>query len=142
MSQAPQRAKAARKCCGSNNKKRTVMPQPLDPHQINERVQTCMDVVLDCLEHIDPMEPKADALLKQVKMYTDIALEIARTQLVFVGLRKENQDEPERAGSAVRRFQASFAAAGTRQRMGVAGPASDETITAAITDPDPDGPAA
>ena len=52
---------------------------------------------------------------------------IARIQLVFMGLRKEKTDEPER-GSAVRKYAAAFEANDARRRKASDLPGSLEAV--------------
>lgn len=92
----------------------TALPsRPLDPHNINSRLQNQVAALLTQLEegeHVT-MRERVQALVA-----------IARIQLAFMGLRKEKTDEPER-GSAVRKYAAAFEANDARRRKAGAGPA-------------------
>ena len=105
----------------------TAISRPVDPHNINARLQNQVAQLLTQLEegeHITLRE-RVQALVA-----------IGRVQIMFVGLRKEKADEPDR-GSAVRKYASAFAANDARRRKAGAGSleavrAEDAEIAAAF----------
>jgi hypothetical protein len=92
----------------------TALPsRPLDPHNINSRLQNQVATLLTQLE-----EGEHVTLRERVQAL----VAIGRIQIMFVGLRKEKADEPER-GSAVRKYAAAFEANDARRRKTGTGPA-------------------
>ena len=89
----------------------TTLTRVVDPHNINSRLQNQVSQLLTQLEegeHIT-MRERVQALVA-----------IGRVQVMFMGLRKEKADEPDR-GSAVRKYASAFEANDARRRKGGAG---------------------
>jgi hypothetical protein len=85
-----------------------------DPKDLKGRLYNQVDRLLDQLEtgeHIT-LKERVAALIA-----------VGRLQLIFVGLRKEKTDEPDR-GSAVRKYASAFAANDSRRRAASARPAA------------------
>lgn len=89
----------------------TPLRKALDPHNINARLQNQVSELLRQLE-----EGEHVTLRERYMSLTAIG----RIQVMFVSLRKEKADEPDR-GSAVRKYAAAFEANDARRRTARAG---------------------
>lgn len=110
----------------------------LDPLQVNNRLYRQLSVLLTQLEEGD--EDTVSMRERIMALAT-----IARIQAVFVGLRKEHQDDGS-AGSAVRKYASAFQAKnGIRGGETVPGPAEPDAADVEwlnAMDPTDDDPAA
>jgi hypothetical protein len=88
-----------------------------DPKSINSRLYNQVAVLLDQLE-----APVIDGPKITLKERITALIAIGRLQVMFVGLRKEKADEPER-GSSVRKYAEAFAANDARRGKDRGGPA-------------------
>ena len=104
-------------------KKPTVVSN-IDPLDVNGRLYRQMALLLDQLER------GAEEISLRERIAALIA--VGRVQTIFMGLRKENRDEPN-AGTAVRRYAKAFEANAIGKRKaasrssGRAAPAADPT---------------
>ena len=108
----------------------------IDPLEINVRLYRQISALLEQLENDDV----------DIKVRYMALMAIARMQAVFVALRKEKFDAPDR-GSSVRKYAGAFTkqqANAARRRKAPARPAEpepDDTNLDAIIDGDTDDPA-
>ena len=105
------------------------MIKTLDPRNINQRLYNQLAKLLDQMENADSYE--------EITIRERIAalVAIARIQTLFVGLRKENKDQPN-AGSTVRKYQSAFAPSnvGRRRKANARSGAASDDDDAAIAD--------
>ncbi|HEY2530287.1 MAG TPA: hypothetical protein VGJ20_20515 [Xanthobacteraceae bacterium] len=101
----------------------------LDPLNVNQRLYRQVAKLLDQLENLD----KSGEVRITLKERIAALVAIGRIQTIFMGLRKENADEPT-AGSSVRKYAGNFKGTGdTRRRTKGSRPAFRPT-----DDPVPD----
>ena len=91
----------------------------LDPKNVNTRLYNQVAALLDDLESGDTVITVRERITALVA--------IGRIQTLFVGLRKENRDEPN-AGSSVRKYAGAFAANAVSRRAKSGGRSAHDLV--------------